>query len=105
MAKASQRLPLDRKRDLVVTKTIKIGDKVFSPGATDFDKKLVSDRRLRQLYDMKALAHVGEETLLVPAKVTPLPKRNQRPNSRSVVPEPKARIELKKERIFGAGTA
>lgn len=85
-------------------KTIKIGDRVYAPGAKDFDKGLVTDRRLRQLYDMKALAHAGEETLLAPAKLKPLKRRGQKPHVRSVVDEARANIQLKKKEEAGAGT-
>lgn len=63
------RPPFDREQDFITTRAFLVGGRQFSPGE-QFDKSLVVERRLRQMYDTRQLRQV------VPAKAV---RRRLRP--------------------------
>ncbi len=52
--RANYREPFDRERDFVTSRSLPVSGRVFTPGER-FDKTLVTDRRLRQMYEQRIL--------------------------------------------------
>lgn len=53
----------DRDRNFVTTRPLPVSGRSFGPNEP-FDKTLVTTRRLRQLYDQRAIAYPVEETVV-----------------------------------------